>query len=214
MDINLNDLLRHYRSNPYEEHEIRAPHTGVVTFRVEEGQQTFGPSGKWLHKPGTLLFLLDRENNPKRINASFNGEVAGIRHELEGCFVEAGTLLLTIRHRLSKEEIIDRMLTEVLSIFPAPQRARYYLPPETASQMDKKAEPSISLKPGDDAIIMSLMKRDTILKYEGTPGIIYKVYFNSGDMVEQNAPLLGICPPDNLQYVQKVIQRIKNEWEE
>ena len=214
MDINLNDLLRHYRTNPYEEHEIRAPHTGLIKFRIQEGEETCGPSGKWLHKPGTLLFILERENNPKRITAEFKGTIAGIRHAIDGCFVEAGTKLLTIRHRLARQEIIDRILTRVLTIFPAPQRARYYLPPEIAMQMEKKSDASISLQPGSDAVIMSLMKRDTILKYEGTPGIIYKVYFKSGDMVEQDAPLVGICPPENLQYVQKVIQRIQNEWDD
>jgi len=214
MDINLNDLLRQYHANPYEEHEICAPHTGTVKFRVEEGQETRGPSGQWLHKPGTLLFILERENNPKRITATCLGEVARIRHELEDRFVEAGTRLLTIRHRLSKDEIIDRILTMVLTIFPAPQRARYYLPPEIAAQMEKKAEPSILLQPGSDAVIMSLMKRDTILKYEGVPGTIYKIYFKSGDMVEQDAPLLGICPPENIQYVQKVMDKIRNEWED
>lgn len=214
MDINLNDLLRQYRANPYEEHEIRAPHTGLIRFRVNEGEETCGPSGKWLQKPGTLLFILERENNPKRITAEFNGTVAGIRHAIDGCFVEAGTRLLSIRHRLTRKEIIDRILTGVLTIFPAPQRARYYLPPDTAMQMEKKSDASISLQPGSDAVIMSLMKRDTILKYEGTPGIIYKVYFKSGEMMGQDAPLLGICPPENIQYVQKVIQRIRNEWED
>lgn len=214
MDINLNDILRQYHANPYEEHEICAPHTGIVKFHAREGQETCGPSGQWLHKPGTLLFILERENNPKRINATCNGEVAGVRRELEDRFVEAGTRLLTIRHRLSKDEIIDRILTRVLTVFPAPQRARYYLPPEISAQMEKKAEPSISLQPGSDAVIMSLMKRDTILKYEGVPGIIYKVYFKSGDMIEQDAPLLGICPPENVQYVQKVMDRIRNEWED
>ncbi len=214
MDINLNELLRQYRANPYEEHEITAPHTGVIRFHVREGQETRGISGRWLHKPGTLLFILERENNPKRITARFNGEVARVRHELEDSFVEAGTGLITIRHRLSKDEIIDRILTRVLTVFPAPQRARYYLPPEIAVQMEKKEEPSISLKPGDDIIIMSLMKRDTILKYEGVPGIIYKVYFKPGELIEQNAPLLGVCPPENVQYVQKVIHRIRNEWDD
>ncbi len=214
MDINLNDILRQYHANPYEEHEICAPHTGTVKFHVREGKETSGPSGQWLHRPGTLLFILERENNPKRINATCNGEVAGVRRELEGRFVEAGTRLLTIRHRLGKDEIIDRILTRVLTVFPAPQRARYYLPPEIAAQMEKKAEPSVSLQPGSDAVIMSLMKRDTILKYEGVPGILYKIYFRSGDMVEQDAPLLGICPPENVQYVQKVMDRIRNEWED
>ncbi len=212
MEVNLNDLLRQYRSHPYEDNHVETPHTGVVTFAVEDGQEVEGPSGKWLHRPGTTLFTLEREGNRKKIHAHCSGFVANLRSELNGRFVEAGEPLLSIRHRLSRDEIIDKILTQVLHLFPAPERARYLLTPEAFTKLEKQA--AVSVTQGDEIIIMSLMKRDTFIPYEGVPGTVYKVYFKQGDMVEQGAPLLGICPPEKLPYVEKVIQRVRSEWEE
>ncbi len=214
MDINLNDLLRQFKSHPYEDHHIDAPHTGVVSFKVKEGQEVKGPSGQWLHKPGTLLYILEREKNPKRITSSFSGTVANLRTQLEGTFVHAGERLLTVQHKLNRDEIIDRILRKVLFIFRAPQRARYFFTPEAISFLEKDTDKGLSVAPGDEIIIMSLMKRDTFLPYEGPPGIIYKVYFQQGDLVEQEAPLFGLCPPGKLPFVQKVIQRIRTEWDD
>ncbi len=214
MEINLNDLLRKYKSHPYEDHKICSPHTGVVSFQVEEGQTVKGPSGQWLHKPGTTLYILEREKNPKRITSKFNGVVAELKREFEGQFVQAGQELMIIRHRLNKDEIIDKILREVLYIFPAPQRARYYFTPEVSSIIEKGEAKALTVKAGDEIIIMSLMKRDSLLPYDGETGVLYKVYFKNGDLLEQDAPLFGICPPDRLPFVEKVIHRIKTEWDD
>ncbi len=214
MDINLNDLLRRYRSHPFEDYHVETEHTGKISFKVKEGQEVRGPGGKWGQRPGTLLYLLERERNVKKIHATWNGQIAELKREKEGRFVEAGEVILAIRHRLGKEEIMDRILTRVLHIFPAPQRARYLLIPELAQKLEKTSEKGVFIEPGDESLIMSLMKRDTLISYDGPPGVIYKVYFQSGAIVEQGDPLLGICPPDKLRYVQKVIQRIRTEWEE
>lgn len=215
MDINLNDLLRRYRSHPFEDYLVETPHTGLLTFKVKEGQGVSGPSGKWGQKPGTLLFLLERERNVKKIHSHCTGEVVAVRPELQGTFVEAREIVLAIRHRLGKEEIIDRILTQVLHIFPAPQTARYLLVPDLAQKLERPSGArEVTLEPGDEALIMSLMKRDTIIEYQGPPGVVFKVYFQSGAMVEQGEPLLGVCPPEKLEYVQKVIQRIRTEWED
>jgi biotin carboxyl carrier protein len=214
MDINLNDLLRQFKSHPYEDHHINAPHTGVVSFKVKEGQDVNGPAGQWFQKPGTLLYVLDREKNPKRMTSSFTGQVAQLRDEFEGSFVQAGERLLTVRHKLNRDEIIERILKKVLHIFRAPQRARYFFTPEVVSFLEKKTEKGLSITPGDEIIIMSLMKRDSFLPYEGSSGIIYKVYFQQGELVEQNAPLFGVCPPGKLPFVQKVVQRIRTEWDD
>ncbi len=214
MEINLNDLLRKYKSHPYEDHIICSPHTGVISFKVDEGQKVSGPSGQWLHKPGTVLYILEREKNPKRITSKFSGVVAELKKELEGQFVQAGQELMIIRHRLNKDEIIDRILREVLHIFPAPQRARYYFTPEVSSIIEKGEAKALTVKPGDEIIIMSLMKRDSLLPYDGPTGVLYKVYFKNGDLLEQDAPLFGICSPDRLPFVEKVIHRIKTEWDD
>ncbi|MGC9022125.1 MAG: hypothetical protein ACP5J5_03295, partial [Dissulfurimicrobium sp.] len=194
-DINLNDLLRSYRSHPFEERELVTPHTGIISFQIKEGQEVRGPGGKWLHKPGTLLYILERERNVKKITAPCGGEIIKIRHELEGGFVEAGVRVLSIRHKLTKEEIVDRILKEVLIIFRAPENARYFLATDIASKLEKQPRAALVVKPGDEIIIMSLMKRDTIITYDGIGGVIYKTYFEPGSLVEQGAPLLGVCPP-------------------
>ncbi len=214
MGINLDDLLRHYRSHIFEDYQVKTPHTGVISFEVEEGQAVEGPSGRWLQRPGTLLYILEREKNAKRIYASWKGQVTGIRSELEGHFVEADELVLFIRHRLDREEIIDRILTQMLTILRAPQQARYFLSSDILAGLEKRPEARIAIGPGDEVVIMSLMKRDTPISYRGEPGVLYKVYFRSGDIVEQGSPLLGVCPSDRLQYMQKVIQRIRTDWED
>ncbi|MGQ9812617.1 MAG: hypothetical protein ACUVQ2_04325 [Dissulfurimicrobium sp.] len=213
-DINLNDLLRSYRSHPFEEKEIVTPHTGVISFQVKEGQSVKGPGGRWLHKPGTLLYILEREHNAKKVTAPCSGEIMGVRLELDGGFVEAGVRVLSIRHRLAREEIIDRILRQVLYVFHAPERARYFLAPDIASKLEKQPQALLPVSHGDEIIIMSLMKRDTIINYDGENGVIYKTYFEPGSLVEQGAPLLGVCPPDKLPYIQKVIYRINTEWED
>ncbi len=214
MDINLNDLLRKYKSHPYEDHQIKVPHTGTVRLHVKEGQDVTGPSGQWRHRPGTLLYVLEREGNPKRMTSKYTGTVAELRTELEGCFVQAGEPVMVIRHRLNKEEIIDRILREVLYVYAAPQRARYFFTPEVAVAIDKDRAKAFNIRPGDEVLIMSLMKRDSLLAYDGPEGVLYKVYFKHGDLIEQGAPLLGICAPDRLPFVEKVIQRIRTEWDD
>ena len=214
MEINLKDLLKKYKSHPYEDHEIRTPHTGVVHISVEDGQEVSGPTGLWNHRPGTLLYVLEREGNPKRITSRYTGFVAELRKELDGSFVQAGEPVMLIRHRLNKEEIIDKILREVLYVFPAPQRARYFFTPEVSAAMEKDKKKAFNLKEGDEILIMSLMKRDTLLSYEGPAGVLYKVYFKHGDLMEQGAPLLGICSPDRLPFVEKMIQRIRTEWDD
>ncbi|HHD56061.1 MAG TPA: hypothetical protein ENK89_00080, partial [Desulfobulbaceae bacterium] len=131
----------------------------------------------------------------------------------EGKFVEAGTKLLTIRHPLKKKEIIEAILQEVLYLFPAPERARYYFSMDIQSRIDQKGARSIVIQPGDEIITMSLMKRDTPVYYDGEAGILHSLYFSPGDSVDQGVPLVGICPEEKLTVVQKIITRVKAEWE-
>lgn len=213
MDINLEELLNSYRSHPFEDHDVETPHCGTISLKAEEGQSVEGPGGQWMQQPGTLLFSLEREKNLKKICSPCNGNVHNIRKELDTCFVQAGEKVLCIRHRLDKEEVIDRILTEVLSVLKAPQTARYMLMPDIAARLEKEeGRHGVSLDEGDEALIMSLMKRDTIITYSGVPGIIFRVYFQQGDLVEQGEPMIGVCPPDKIEYVNRVIAKIRNEW--
>ena len=120
---------------------------------------------------------------------------------------------MTIRHPLKKKEIIESILQEVLHIFPAPERAKYFFSLDVQSRIDKKGAREVSVKPGDDIIIMSLMKRDTPVYYQGVQGVIHSVYFKPGVSVDQGAPLIGVCPSDKLPLIKKIITRVKADWD-
>ena len=69
--LNVKEMLDELNASPYEEIEIRTPHTGVVDFvGLAPGDRVTGPSGKWLERPGTLLANLTREKNKKPISAT------------------------------------------------------------------------------------------------------------------------------------------------
>ncbi|MEW6426703.1 MAG: hypothetical protein AB1568_01575 [Thermodesulfobacteriota bacterium] len=211
--MNVDAILDDYRADPYSYVDILTIHTGVIRFKVKEGDPIEGPGGKWNHIPGTQLYELERERNCKRLFASDSGVISFIRADLEGQFVEAGEKVMTIRHPLKKKEIIDRILRNVLYPVTAPERAKYFFALEIQSRIEKFGQRSVSIKPGEELFTMSLMKRDTPVYYEGEPGIIHTVYFQPGISVNQGDPLIGICPPDKLPLIQRIINRVKAEWE-
>ncbi len=212
-DIQFDEILSRYRSDPFDYVDIHAVHAGQVRFLVEEGSEVEGVSGEWKHIPGTGLFEITRERNAKVITSKTNGVVSSLNKELDGEFVEAGTKLLTIKHPLKKKEIIESILQEVLYILPAPERARYYFSMDVQSRINQKGARSVVVQHGDEIITMSLMKRDTPVYYTGEPGIIHSVYFKPGDSVDQGAPLMGVCPEEKLPLIRKIITRVKAEWE-
>ena len=120
---------------------------------------------------------------------------------------------MTIRHPLKKREIIERILREVLVPFKSPEKAKYYFAMDVQSRIEKFGQRSVSVKSGDEIFTMSLMKRDTPVYYEGEAGIIHSVYFSPGQSIEQGEPLVGICPPEIVPLVEKIITRVKAEWE-
>ena len=212
-EIHFDEILGQYRSDPYNYVDMHTVHTGTVRFLVEEGAEVEGASGEWMHKPGTRLYEMNRERNTKIITSKTNGTISSVCSELDGQFVEAGEKLLTIRHPLKKKEIIEGILQEVLFLFEAPERARYYFSLDIQSRIDQKGARAVFVQPGDEIFTMSLMKRDTPVYYSGEPGIIHSVYFTPGDSIDQGQPLIGVCAEDKLPVVQRVITRVKAEWE-
>lgn len=212
-EIDLDEVFGKYKSDPYDYIDIYSVHTGVVTFKVEKGEEVNSASGEWHHIPGTALYEINRERNPKLVHSHVNGTVSEINHDLEGAFVEAGERLMTVRHPLKKKEIIENILKEVLYLFPAPEKAKYFFALDIQSRIDKKGARSVSIAPGDEILTMSLMKRDTPIYYQGEPGIIHSVYFKPGISVEQGTPLIGVCAPDKVPMIQKIITRVKAEWD-
>ncbi|MDH4318312.1 MAG: hypothetical protein OEV64_07965 [Desulfobulbaceae bacterium] len=212
-NIHFDEIISRYRSDPYEYVDMYAMHTGKINFLVKEGDEVEGPSGEWKHIPGNKLYEITRERNTKAVSSLTNGTVLSLRKDLDGQFVEAEEKLLTIRHPLKKKEIIESILQEVLYLFHAPERARYYFSMDIQSRIEQKGTRSVMVQPGDEVLTMSLMKRDTPVFYEGEPGIIHSVYFKPGESVDQGAPLIGVCAKDKLPLIQKIITRVKAEWE-
>lgn len=213
--LNITELLDEIKASPFEEVLIRAPHTGVVEFVVDQpGTKVFGPSGTWREKPGTLLVRLDRERNKKPIHAVQQGTVEHVHTELSGQFVPAGTKLMTIRHFLSKDEVLDRLLRKTLFLFNAPERAKYYFRPDIDIKVKSKGCQTIEVRSGMDLFIVSRMKRETQLNYSGPEGIIYAVYFEANQNIEAGSPLIGVCRQDQLTDIQDVVSRVQSEWVE
>lgn len=212
-EIDFEEIIGKYKSDPYDYVDVYAIHTGIVTFKVNEGDEVDSPSGEWNHIPGTPLYEINRERNPKTICAQINGTVSELNRELDGSFVEAGEKLMTIRHPLKKKEIIENILKEVLYLFPAPEKAKYFFALDIQSRIDKKGARSVTIAPGDEILTMSLMKRDTPIHYQGEPGVIHSVYFKPGVSMDQGTPLIGVCAPDKVPVIQKIITRVKADWD-
>lgn len=213
--LDVASLLEEIKASPYEEHEIYAPHTGTVTFaEIEPGSKVHGPQGTWREKPGTLLLQIERERNKKSINAPLKGEVAAIYDEHADKFVEAGTPLVRLRHYLSKEEVVSRILKEALYLFKAPERAAYYFVPDLDKKVKASGPKSITAHDGMEMFIMSRMKRETSINYQGPEGVIYAVYFQYNEVKDAGDPLIGVCPPDQFQLINDVVMRVQTEWEE
>ncbi len=212
-EIDFDELLSKYKSDPYDYVDVYAVHTGQVTFKVMEGQQVDAPSGEWLQVPGTSLYEINRERNPKIVVAQTNGTVAEVVSELDGRFVEAGEKLMTIKHPLKKKEIIENIFREVLYLFYAPETAKYFFSMDIQSRIDKKGARSITIDQGEEIITMSLMKRDTPVYYNGERGVIHSIYFKPGISVKQGEPLIGVCALDKLPLIQKIITRVKANWD-
>ncbi len=212
-EIDFDELLTKYKSDPFDYVDVFAVHTGRITFKVAEGEEVVAPSGEWQQVPGTGLYEINRERNPKIIAAQTNGSVDQINTEFDGRFVEAGEKLMTIKHPLKKKEIIENILKEVLFLFPAPESAKYFFAMDIQSRIEKKGARAVTIEPGDEILTMSLMKRDTPVYYNGQQGVIYSIYFKQGVSVAQGEPLIGICAPDKLSLIQKIITRVKADWD-
>lgn len=213
--LDVSTLLEQIKASPYEEMTIKAPHTGVITFSsLREGDKVHGPSGIWKEKPGTILATLNRERNPQPITVKQKGEVRHIYSEYEGAFVEAGTPLAVIRHFLSKDEVLRILLQQALHLFTAPERAKYYFVPQVDTKVKVSGSKSVSVCEGMELFIVSRMKREMPLYYTGPEGVIYAVYFQHNQNVDAGEPLIGVCPPDQLNQIEEVVLKVQTEWQE
>ena len=208
-------LLEQLKASPYEVIHITAPHTGRVNFaKIQPGDVVYGPRGAWKERPGTQIAILDRERNPKAVCAPQQGIISDVRLELDGCFVEAGTRLAAMKHTLTREEVLSRLLRQALHLFCAPERAKYYFSPDVDKKIRAGGVRSVTVHDGMELFIMSRMKREAPLAYSGPEGLIYEVYFKHTDNVDAGQPLIGVCPPGQLEAIEEVVMRVQAEWKE
>ena len=214
--LDISAVLEKIKASPYEEVAVTAPHSGEIFFpkTLQQGDSVFGPSGVWKEKKGTLLATIIRERNPQRILCPDRGEVLTVHRHLHGSFVQAGTELVRLRHFLSREEVIQLILKKALFLFPAPERAKYYFVPATDIKFKVSGPRAVSVRDGEELFIMSRMKRETPLPYSGPNGVIYAVYFDHTRNVDAGSPLIGVCPPDQVNQVEEVVMRVQTEWKE
>ncbi|WP_297058492.1 hypothetical protein [Thermosulfurimonas sp.] len=202
----INRLLQKLRSHPYCVYAIETPHTGYLrSFRVKEGSEV---------QPGEILFLLERERNLKPVKSRVSGRVQRLRQDLLDRFVEAGEPILEIWHPLSQEEVISEILQEALQVLRAPETARYLPSPEIEARLRKDGPGKALVHPGEDLLIMTFMKRETPIRHEGPPAVIYRIFFDPQEVVPAGNPLLGLCSPEEVPYIDRVLARIREEWPE
>ena len=213
--IDIISLLDEIKKAPYKEITVSTPHSGHIQFVVKDaGVKVTGSTGVWNEKPGTLLAYLTREGNKKPIYAPEKGEVVMFHNIVDNQFVQAGTSLLKIRHFLTKQEVIDIILKKALHLFTAPEKGKYYFVSSVDTKLKAKGLGQVNIREGDEILIISRMKRETVLSYEGPAGIIYTIYFDSSESVEAGAPLLGVCPKNQVENIKDVIAKIQMGWEE
>ena len=214
--LDVSKLLEEVQASPYSELIVKASHSGTVSFpdAVTAGSRVRGPMGQWKEKKGTLLATFERERNPKPIYAAEKGEVTLVHTELAGQFVQAGTELVTIRHYLSRDEVLSIILKKSLHLFLAPERAKYYFIPTVDVKVNVAGPKAISVHDGMELFIMSRMKRESPLAYTGPEGVIYAVYFSHNENMDAGQPLIGVCPPDMVSAIEEVVMRVQTEWRE
>ncbi len=213
--LDVTRLLEEIKASPYEEMVLRAPHTGVLRFAdIKEGDRVIGPFGTWKEKPGTRLATLVRERNDHPLEATQKGVISEIHRDFEDTFVEAGTPVITLRHFLSKEEVLQRLLRQALYLFTAPERAKYYFTPNVDLKVKVSGSRSVTVTDGMELFIVSRMKREMPLYYTGPEGVIYSVYFQHNENMDAGEPLIGVCPQDQLSEIEEVVLRVQTEWEE
>lgn len=212
--IDVKALLEAMKASPYSMVEVAVPHTGVLTLAATPGAKVVGPAGSWQEKKGSVLATLERERNVKPIHSPTNGVVESVAADLSGSFVQAGAAICSIRHYLTKDEVLAVILKKALHLFPAPERAKYYFVPELDKKIKAAGSRAVKVRDGMELFIVSRMKRESPLAYTGPAGIIYAVYFGLADNVDAGEPLIGVCPETQLAEIQDVVARVQAEWEE
>ena len=91
--------------------------------------------------------------------ATERGVLQKLYRDLDGSLVEAGTPLGVIRHYLTRQEVVSKLLKESLYAFCAPERAKYYFVPDVDKKVKILGCRTVSIHDGMELFIVSRMKR-------------------------------------------------------
>lgn len=207
-------LLEQYRKEPYERFTLSTPCSGIVSFNatLKEGDTVFPALGEWKEIPATVLATVLREGVHKVISSDKKAVVRELCTQYQDTFVEAGTPILALEHYLTKEEVIERILKKTLSLFCAPERAKYYFVPDIQKKIAASGAESVRVESGMPLFVMSRMKREITIPYEGKSGVIYGIYAAPTATVDIGEPLIGVCDESMLPEIAEIIHTIQSQW--
>lgn len=215
MGQSVTDIVKELESNPYQIIPIYATYSGVLHYGdIHVGDTVFPAMGKWQEIPPTVLATITRERIHKAVVTQKKAIVEMIFPELEAMFVQAGTQIMTLKHYYSKEEVLEIVLKHSLSLFCAPERAKYYFIPEIEKKITAFGSHSVHVHEGMPLFIMSRMKREVTLDYSGPSGIIYSIYCQPSQNIDVNTPLIGVCEEAMLPDIEEIVSTIQCRWQD
>ena len=207
-------LLEQYRKEPYERFTLSTPCSGIVSFNeaIKVGDTIFPALGEWKEIPATVLATVLREGVHKIISSDKKAIVSELCTQYQDIFVEAGTPIVSLEHYLTKEEVIEKILKKTLYLFCAPERAKYYFVSDVQKKIAASGAESVRVETGMPLFVMSRMKREVTIPYEGKSGVIYSIYTAPTVTVDVGEPLIGVCDESMLPEIAEIIHTIQSQW--
>jgi biotin carboxyl carrier protein len=158
-------------------------HTGVVSIKVEEGQDV---------EEGDTLYTITRLGLIKPRLSGITGKVRNVSGKNEGMFCGYYTHVLDVEHQLSPEEAQVLEEEKYLQFVTAPQGAQYFV------TSNPGMPPFVSIgdyvEKGKVVAIAMVMKKRREIVYEGERGRVARIYFMNGQQCHAGDRLIGIVP--------------------
>jgi biotin carboxyl carrier protein len=165
----------------YRTQKIYTPHTGYVTLHVRPFEHVDN---------GAPLFSIERLGIIDTIESSVEGRIVTLNTSLVGKLNGYHEPVLSIRYSYDPEiEKRQKALEKQLTMINAPYTAAYYLTPSPG-------EP-VLVNEGDKITKDQFIARAMIMKqkrdiYSDNSGLVKKIYFNNGAVIEEGDKLFGI----------------------
>ena len=207
----IGEELRRLQENPYIVIPVCAPRVGTADVLVEGGDSVQGPSGRWNELRGTTLAEIVRGSTLYTIYAQTDGVVENV--SIRRSIVQFGQHMLSIRHRLTREEAVNSILESVLELIAAETAGTYTLSERVNEQLQAGGG-RLVISPGDTILVVDRMKSKTEIAYAGSERkVLYKVLFTPGQTVVSGSPLLGLCDIGLADSLDRSVEEINRRWD-